>query len=196
VPQVKGIELVVEGRTFVQEPPTFEQEMYIMQRVIESGFDQPHITLGIDPKTADLERPVKQLIVHAYKSGTLFELLGAMMTEKGTEWSPEQASANAEIFRHTRDEKSKQQLHPALVGAVIAFFESAVSSGKTFPTSLDEMDGSSRPNHIVTKPKSKLTPSEAAEVFHSGILPSPSAKSPSTKRSLSKKSLGGKSAKG
>ena len=30
------IRIVVDGRTFVQEPPTFEQEMYIMDAVVET----------------------------------------------------------------------------------------------------------------------------------------------------------------
>lgn len=194
--QVKGIELVVEGRTFVQEPPTFEQEMYIMQRVMESGFDQPHITLGIDPETQDLERPVKQLIVHAYKSGTLFELLGAMVTEKDTEWSPEQAQRTAELFRKTRDQEGKKQLHPALVAAVMAFFESAVSSGKTFPTSLEELSGRHETPSVVSKHKSELTPTEVEQAYRSGTMPPPSKKSPSTSGSRSKKSSAGKSARG
>jgi len=194
VTQVTGIELVVEGRTFVQETPTFEQEMYIMQRVVESGFDQPHITLGLSPDTKELERPIKQLIVHAYKSGTLFELLGAMLVEKGTEWSPEQASRNAHLFQHTRDPESKKQLHPALVGAVLAFFESAGSSPQTSLISSSGTDDGSPGVRI--EPKTRLTPTEAEQVFNSGTLPSRLGKSPSTKGSRSKKSSGGKSAKG
>jgi len=191
VTQVKGIELVVDGRTFVQEPPTFEQEMYIMQLVVESGLDQPHIKLGIDPKTDDLERPVKELIVNAYKSGNIFKLLGAMVTEKGTEWSREQAERSAELFRKTRDAEGKKQLHPALVGAIVAFFESAKSLETTSPISSVEDGVSLRPRER-TRTEPSLTPSQADQVFRSGTMPSSSEKLPSTKGRRSKRSSAGR----
>lgn len=192
--QVTGIELVIDGRTFVQESPTFEQEMYIMQQVVEAGLDQPHIKLALDPKTQDLERPVKLLIIEAYKSKTLFKLLGAMVVEKGTDWSEEQAERNAEIFRTTRDPKGKEQLHPALVGAIVAFFQSAASSEQISRIYSDETGESSRPS-VTVKPRRITTPTEAAAVFSSGTMPKQSERSPSTKGSRSKKSLRGKSAK-
>jgi hypothetical protein len=195
VTQVKGIELVVEGRTFVQEPPTFEQEMYIMQRVMESGFDQPAKTLGLDPETNDLSRSVKLLIVHAYKSGVLFDLLGALVVEKGTEWSPESAAANGKLFKNTRDQEAKNQLHPALVAAVTAFFLSANSLETTSPTYLDDSGESSRLNGSVTI-KPKVEPKTADRLFSSGNTDLLSERSPSTKKSRPKKSSGGKSVRG
>ena len=192
--QVTGIEVVVEGRTFVQETPTFEQEMYIMQQVVEAGLDTPNLTLGLDPANPkDLDRPIKQLIVHAYKSGTLFKLLGSLMVEKGTEWSEEQAERNAELFRHTRDEEGKRQLHPALVGSIIAFFESAGRLEGTSPISSHETDEAFLPN-VSVRPKTTETVAEA--LFRSGTSPLPSERSPSTKVSRSKKSSRGRSAKG
>lgn len=192
--QVTGIELVVEGRTFVQDTPTFEQEMFIMQQVMECGLDQPHIKLNLDPENnQDLERPVRQLIVEAYKSGTLFKLLGAMVTEKGTEWTPEQAAETASLFKNTRDPKAKAQLHPALVGAILAFFESAGSLGPISPIS-SEGEESSRP--VVSVKPRKISEKTAEEAFHSGNMSLLSEKSPSTKVSRSKKSFAGKSVKG
>lgn len=187
--QVTGIELVVEGRTFVQEPPTFEQEMFVLQRVMESGFDKPDLLTNGD---TDLTRAAKMMIVHAYKSGTLFDLLGSLVTEKGTEWSPEQAKANGEIFKRTRDPKAKEQLHPALITAVTAFLVSASSSEMTFPISSDETGVSVRP-----KDKSALTETEADQLFSSGNTALLSGKSPSTKKSpSSKSSKNGKYVKG
>lgn len=191
--QVTGIELVIEGRTFVQEAPTFEQEMYIMQQVMDAGLDQPHLKLGIDPKTKDLERPVKQIIVEAYRSGVIFKLIGSMVTEKGTEWSPEQAERNAALFKNTRDPESKKQLHPALVGAIVAFFQSAASSDEISLISSGEKDESSRPS-ASTRPR--MTPTQAEAVFRSGTMESRSEKSPSTKGSRFRKRSAGKSAKG
>lgn len=184
--QVKGIEIVVEGRTFVQEPPTFEQEMYIMDQVMESGLDQ----IGKDLKLTDsddLTRPVKLMITHAYRSGKLFHLLGALVTELGTEWTPEQAERNAALFRNTRDPSSKKALHPALVGSIIAFFESAANSATTSLTSLEDS-----PSSGVVSVRRKTTPEIAAEVFRSGSIPRPSKKSRTSTIRRSGKRSGGR----
>ena len=187
--QVTGIELVVEGRTFIQEPPTFEQEMYILQQVVESGFDQPIENLGLDPKTMNITSATKRLIVHAYKSGVLFDLLGALVTENGQEWTPERAKEIGRLFKQTRDEEAKRQLHPALVAAISAFFVSASSSETTSPISSDIDGVSVRPNES----RRKLTETQADQVFRSGNTALLSERSPSTKRSVSKRPSAGKS---
>ena len=173
--QVTGIELVVEGRTFVQEPPTFEQEMFVLQRVMESGFDKPDL---LTDGATDLTRAAKMMIVHAYKSGTLFDLLGSLVTEKGTEWSPEQAKANGEVFKKTRDPKAKEQLHPALITAVTAFLVSASSSEMTFPISSEETGVSVR-----TKERERPDRDSRRSAVQLGEHALLSEKSPSTRKS-------------
>lgn len=188
--QVTGIELVVDGRTFVQEPPTFEQEMEVMKRVMDSGFDKPDL---LTDGATDLTQAAKKMIVHAYKSGTLFDLLGCLVTEKGTDWTPEQATRNGEIFKKTRDPKAKEQLHPALIAAVTAFLVSASSSEMTFPTSLDGAGVSVQPK---TKTGPSVTGTVADQLFSSGNTQLLSEKSPSIKKSTpARSSKTGKSAK-
>lgn len=200
--QVTGIEITVEGRTFVQESPTFEQEMYILQQVTEAGFDRiPNdVMLAVNPENpddADLDPLVKQMIIRAYASGTLFRLMAALVVEKGTEWSPERAAEIADLFRKTRDPAAKKQLQPALVGAVLGFFESGVSSGRTslISSASDAISLEPKPNSP-RGPKPKLTAAEAEEVFRTGSTKSLSGKSPSITGSIRKSSSGGKSAKG
>lgn len=185
--QSTGITLRIEGREFVQDAPTFEQEMYIMEAVTEAGIEKiPALELTGPDDKPDLEHLARQMLVAAYKSGALFRLLGALVVEKGKEWSRELAEEQAELFRTTRDPESKAQLQPALVGSVLAFFESGVNSGSISPTSSDGLDDiESTP--LVDEPK-VLTPEQAAEVFRTGSMNSPSSRSPSTTVSIRPKS--------
>lgn len=189
--QVNGLVLTIQGRKFLQESPTFEQELYIMQQVMDAGLDQA--TLTLDPSGDDLEPKVKRLILQAYKSGILFKLMAALVVEEGRDWTPELAEEQARLFASVRDPEDKKQLQPALVGGLLAFFESSVNSGETFlPSSVDdEID------EISVQPKTKpvLTPNAAAEVFRTGTMKPSSAKSPSSSGSPRKSSSNGKSVK-
>jgi hypothetical protein len=189
--------MVIEGRTFVQESPSFEQDLYIMEQVTEAGLVQLG-GLKLDD-SQNLPHMAQQMLLQAYKSGALFRLIGALMVEEGTEWSPEQAAINAEFFRKVRDPDSKRHLQTAMVGAVVAFFENAGSSDLTSLISLESPSG--RPTVENGAPKQprppKLTEEQAGALFRSGIMPTSSAKSPTTTELTRKTSSGrGKSVKG
>lgn len=179
--QVKGVTLVIEGRRFVQESPTFEQDMYIMEQAIAAGVDQA--VLAMTPDENDLEPAVKQLLIRAYKSGALFKLMAALVTEEGVEWTPAQSEKNAEFFRTVRDPESKAQLHPALVGALMAFFESGASLKQ-----ISSISSETRKPSVAPEPQRKrgvrpgLSPEAAGALFGSAHTTHVSGKSPSTKR--------------
>lgn len=191
--QVNRMTLQVEGRTFVQEPPTFEQELYIMEQVVESGLDTIGPDLQLDPDSKDLTPVVKKMLVQAYKSGALFRLMGALLVEEGEEWSPELAEAQADLFRKTRDPLAKAALQPALVGAIMAFFESSSSSVPNSPIS---SDAPTAPAIAVDLREPLLSEAQAEAVFRTGVLKPSSAKSPSITGSTRKPSSGGRSATG
>jgi hypothetical protein len=183
---VKGVTLTIEGRKFVQDAPSFEQEMYIMEQAVEAGLDQASLQLTPDEK--DLEPAIKHLLIQAYKRGALFKLMAALVTEEHTEWSPEQADRNALLFQKTRDKDSKDQLRPALVGALIAFFESGVNSKQISNISsiLDADSDPAPPPNSERKPV--LSPEAAGALFHSAPTGRLSVKSPSTNVRSRKKS--------
>jgi hypothetical protein len=187
VTQVKGVSLTIEGRQFVQETPSFEQEMFIMEQAVEAGLDEA--TLKLTPDEKDLEPAIKRLLIQAYKSGALFRLMAALLTEEGVEWSEAEALKNAEIFRKTRDPESKANLRPATVAALIAFFESGVSSKQisSISSSLDA-DAESRAVSKNYGRGAALTPEGAGELFASGRMPPSSEKSLSTSTRSRKKS--------
>lgn len=191
MPQETGITIVVEGRVFVQEVPSFEQELYIMDQCIAAGLVEQG-SLKLDA-SQNLPLAVQQMLIRAYRSGALFRLMAALITEQGTEWTQEQALLNADFFRKVRDPESKKALQTALVGAILAFFESAVSSDLTSHISLDDIRSGQLDGVTLTP---RLSEKDAAAVFASGSMPSRSEKSPITTGSTRKSSSGGKSAKG
>ncbi len=192
--QAKGIAIKVDGRTFVQEPPTFEQEMYIMDTVVETGIDRiPSLQLDSSSDKPDLEAVAKHMIVRAYRSGALFRLMASLVVEEGTEWSKEACEEIADLFRTTRDVEAKKQLQPALVGAIFAFFESAGDSDLTSRISSDDLAELHGPVDI----KPTLTPVQAEAVFRTGNMKLPSSKSATTTASRpSRSSVPGKSGTG
>lgn len=188
--QVERITLVVDGRTFVQEPPTFEQELYIMQMVTEIGLDRLGPSLQLTDDNTDLQPIARQMIVQAYKTGLLFKLMGSLVVEQGQEWTPELAEAQGELFRKTRDPEAKKQLQPALIGAIFAFFESGVSSDLTSHISSDDLAVLAEDQ---TPGKPSLTPEQVEVAFRTGNMNLPSSRSPITTVSTRPKSSAGKS---
>lgn len=192
VPKATGITMVIEGRTFVQDVPTFEQELYIMDRATACGLTS-FKGLAFNPDKDDLEEVVKQMIVTAYRSGEIFRLIGAMVTEEGTEWSVEQAEASADLFRKTRDPEAKRLLQPALVGAIIAFFESAAPSDPTSLTSFIPIEES--PSEDARPRSRQFSDGQADALFRMGTTKSPLSPSPTTTDSIPESSSApGKSA--
>lgn len=190
--------LDIEGRIFIQEDPTFEQEMYIMEQAKLTGLmdiGDLRAALQSDNPNREIEKiipAVRDMIVRGYQSGRLFHLMAALMTEDGTEWTPESAEANAKFFAKVRDPDSKRRLQPALAASVMAFFESAATFDATSLISFDETE----PVHGVIVKRKPLSPEQAAAAFRSGTLKSPSANSPSTIELTSVSSSVGRSAKG
>ncbi len=171
MPKVTGVQLVVEGRTFVQEHPTFEQEMRIHELAVRAGLTDLK-GLAFDPETDDIQKPLHEMIVRAYQSGVLFQLMASLVTEEGKDWTVDAANEWAELFRTTRDPESKKNLQPALVGAVVAFFESAAPSDLTSLISLEEAE-----NESVRPKRTLLTEAQAEEAFRTGNMPSLSSPS-------------------
>lgn len=167
---------VVEGRRFVQEPTSMDQDNYIMKQSMQAGLDEAQLALAASGD--DLERGVKLLLVKAYESGALFRLLAGILIEEGEEWTPQSADANADFFRKSRDPEAKRNLYPAMVGAIIGFFENGDGLSRTSLGSLVAADDP----EISVVPKRRISPDEAVALFSS-----PSGKSSSENSSSSSK---------
>ena len=125
--------LVLSGRSF--RPPTkttLEQDLYILERFRAAGMEDSTLELSDENK---LVAATEKMLIQAYSSGTLFELLAGMLVEDGVKWSPQQARQNAEFFANLEEPEDKANIQSALVGTVLSFFFNAPESSKTFPKS-------------------------------------------------------------
>lgn len=116
--------LVIQGRVFVPvEKTTFEQDMYIMSRMRKAKIDSLLQTTGIDPTS--LSKVGESILIAAYETGMLFELIGALYNEKGKKWTPEGAKERAEFFAGLDDQEDKAKTTNTIATIIISFFVSA-----------------------------------------------------------------------
>lgn len=66
-----------------------------------------------------------------YRRGVLFDLLGGLVTEVGTPWSPAGAQRNADRFAELTDPEEKGILARILMETLAGFFGSGVTSNAT-----------------------------------------------------------------
>lgn len=160
------IRFLIEGRTFIQDAPTFEQELYIMDKATDAGFTDAG-GLALDAK-GNMPLLARQMLMRAYKSGHLYHLMAALLNEEGVEWSEEEAEKNSAFFRKVKDPESKANLQVALAASVVAFFESAVTSGEisniSSAVAAEPLDVSGLRVQPKRKPMNSL---EAEALFHS-----------------------------
>lgn len=129
----------IGDRTFVMEDnPSPEQDFYIMEKIERMGlFDiQPEQIAG-----KRMDRETKRVLMEAYRSGQLFNLLGAVMVEKGVEWSEENGEENAELFRTTRDPEARKFILRNATFVLMSFFASGLTSSVTSPSFLGGLAG-------------------------------------------------------
>lgn len=128
--------IVVSGRTFYPATDTtFEQDFFILDRIGETGMERMELT-----KDSDLAEVSMDIILSAYRSGKLFELLAGMVKEEGVPWTPEGAIENARFFATLTDQKDKDAIRNSLVGALLGFFVNAVNFSAISLKSLPETE--------------------------------------------------------
>lgn len=129
---VPVVEITVAGRSFRPCPSTtFKQDMYVMTLLKAAGLVK--LADGFDLATNDLDEVAQQIIIEAFASGKLFDLLGAVMEEVDVPWTVAGAKANAEFFADLSATDDKKALHGSIVGILLGFFVSGALSGKTSP---------------------------------------------------------------
>lgn len=128
-----SVAIMVGGKRFVPSTKTtFEQDMYVANLVSKAKLDELTQDFANNFEQTDLSGKAQQLVMQAYNSGQLFHLLsGVLSGPDGIAWSPAQAKENAEFFANLTEEQDKQALHGSIVGAILGFFVSALTSSKT-----------------------------------------------------------------
>lgn len=126
--------IVIEGRTFRGSvSTTFEQDIYIMQVLEEAGLSDLASTFDITKD--DIGDIQSRVIIKAFSSGKLFDLLAASLEEEGVKWTVHRAKENAKFFANIRKTEDKKNLRGSIVGVVLGFFVSGLLSSKTFQKS-------------------------------------------------------------
>lgn len=131
-PTPQGTTITIAGQVYRPVVDTsFEQDLYAMQLVSEAGLTDLAASFEKD-SDKDLETLATRLVLQAFRSGKLFELLAAVIQGPGpTPWSIEQAQVNAKVFATLTAPEDKKALQGSLVGVILGFFVSGVVSLKT-----------------------------------------------------------------
>lgn len=170
----------INGKTYeLTTDMSFEQDMFVMNLVDEMGLDS---IKNIDIDNIENDVLAKDYILASYRTGKLFDLLGAVMREKGIteDWTIAEAEANAHLVKTARGE-ARDAIRRNMVFLLLGFFVSGLDSSETFQKSSAELVLGGSPS----------SPIEAVSNSESGG-PS-SAPSPETTPARSRKSSRGPS---
>jgi hypothetical protein len=116
----------VAGRKFVAaQHTTFEQDLYLMDRIRSAGVDKMPTSVSEEGELTDA---AEELLYSAYRTGHLFEILAGLMVEVDVPWNKDEADLNAEFFAGLSNPEDKKALHGVMVGAVLSFFVGAGGS--------------------------------------------------------------------
>lgn len=149
-----------DGRVFrISEQTTSRQDMWIMTRLNRAGLEAIAGTVNTHEKLDEL---AVQLVQAAYTNGTLYEILGGILTEDGVKWSQDSAARNAEYFADLTDPADKAAIQGPMVSLLLMYFTTGLASEAT--------SQSSTPSAAV---------GSAASPSDQSATPSPASSSPS-----------------
>lgn len=122
--------IVIDGRTFRPlTETTYEQDMVIMQLLSDAGLLE--YARNFNPIEGKLDKVAEDIVIAAFRSGKIFEILAATLVEENHVWSRNQIIVNGQFFSQLTKRKDKDALRGALVGVLFGFFVSGVASSVT-----------------------------------------------------------------
>jgi hypothetical protein len=125
----KDIVLTIQGRTFRKsQTTTVAQDAFVMKRMREFGLVE--MAASFNPQKDDLNVFSEKLLLEAFETGQLFEILGGVLVEDGVKWSKKVALANAEFFENLTDIGDKEQLFGTIAGVLLDFLVAAAAWSK------------------------------------------------------------------
>lgn len=145
--------LTIGGRVFQRATvTTLDQDAYVMQRM--RAFGLAEMASAFDPKTGHMEDFGEKVLLAAFESGQLYEILGGTLVEEGVKWSRAVATANASFFASVTGRNDKQTIYGTtsailldflLVAATLSptFLRSSMSGGQTEPAPYDRIEAPS-----------------------------------------------------
>lgn len=134
----------VGGRTFrTSAKTTLKQDLYLWAAISEAGLQ--NVVDDFDKETKSLSAQGEKDMLHAYRSGALFKVMGGVLVEEGIRWTAAAAERNAEFFEDVDDPEDKKILQAQMVAIVLHFFVSAGALRQTSPKSLLEIENAMLP---------------------------------------------------
>lgn len=125
----KEIILKIQGRTFKKAiTTTIDQDAYVMKRMREFGLVE--MAASFDPKTDDLNEFSQNLLMEAFETGKLYEILGGVLVEEGVKWSRKIAAESAAIFENITELEDKEQLFSSIAAVLLDFLVAAATWSK------------------------------------------------------------------
>jgi hypothetical protein len=131
--ELPDVEITVQGRTFrPAKRTTIAQDMYARKMLKVAGLETfvQHINL----RTFDLDELAEEIILTAYETGVLFNVLAGLLVEDGVQWTRERAEETALFFEQVSDPDDKNALLQPIAGVVLSFFVNAIGSIETSET--------------------------------------------------------------
>lgn len=112
--------MIIQGRTFeIATVTTIEQDAFAMRRLRTMGLMEMVATF--DPLKSNINAFSEKLLLEAFESGLLFEVLGAILVEQSVPWTKESGIANATFFRTLTNPDDKSVLYDG-IGQILADF--------------------------------------------------------------------------
>lgn len=144
---IKDIELTLSGRVFRKaRTTTIDQDAYVMKRMREFGLVEMASTF--DPVKDELDDFSQQLLMAAFETGKLYEVLAGVLIEEGVVWSRAVAKQNAEFFATLTDKDDKAQLFSSIASVLVDFLVYAAVWSKTSLKSFGNPNGGINPSEL------------------------------------------------
>ena len=123
---------VVAGRTFRRPATTtFAHDAYTMKQLHGSGLFVAMQNFDM-LQSPTMDELTTAIVIEAFSSGKLFQLLAAVLVEDGVKWSPAVADDVAMFFENLTDIQDKATLREAIPWVLLNFFIGAEDSWRIF----------------------------------------------------------------
>jgi hypothetical protein len=195
--EVQGRRFIITGKT------TGRQDGYVVSLLEQAGLEQLQNQMD---ENGDLSELATKVVASAYRNDTLYDIVGAMLTEidaqgnplpvrdeKGrpVKWSRVKAKELSDFVAELDEEEDKAKFQSILVGVLVLFFTTGAASLVTSPSSSRAVPQEQQASIATPRPDGSSAPAgdaDLAKLLASGVLdPSftatgtnPSASSPAT----------------
>ncbi len=110
----------IAGRTFrYAEGTSMDQDGYVITRMKRAGLYD--LASGFNMQTDDIGKLGEEMILQAFESGALYEILAGIFVEDGIPWSRKAAADNARFFGALTDPTDKKAIYAHLATVILDF---------------------------------------------------------------------------